>query len=181
MTTETSDLQSDEFTAERMIEERNLILRAIKCPGKTHDLIKNPELRHAFALELNDLRDQAIRGNFRQKLSTDEFLRGIRWGLENTFWSMQKVENRVYVNEGRRVTWHLSELEDHRSPEEHKRYEEFIERVKETHAKALQSEQEILADHQAGKIADLQKYKSLREVWGQETARIKKLQREYGQ
>ena len=182
MTNETNDLQNDELTPERLIkEERIAILKAVRCPGKTHSMIKNPALRRSFAHELNDLRNQAIRAKHRKNLPTDEFWRGICWGMEGAYWSMQKEENWIFVNEGRRVTWHLREPEDRRTPEEHQQYDEFIEKVKSVHMKALKIEQEILADHQAGKISDHQKSRSLREMWDQERAKIKKLQREYGQ
>jgi len=45
-----------------VLEERIAILKAVKCPGKTHSLIKSKELRDAFARELNDYRNQRLRG-----------------------------------------------------------------------------------------------------------------------
>lgn len=69
-----------------VLEERIAILKAVKCPGKTHGLIKSKELRDAFARELNDYRNQRLRG--RKQNGTwfsHEYEAGIRMGLESGF------------------------------------------------------------------------------------------------
>src|SRR5215208_3464989 len=97
MTTQTPDLQINERMA---LEERIAILKAVKCPGKTHSLIKSKALRTEFARELNDWRNQRNRGKREGKgfLSREEWSMW-RAGLESAFWAMQKAENRAFLYE----------------------------------------------------------------------------------
>lgn len=81
-----------------VLNERIAILKAVKCPGKTHGLIKNKELRDAFARELNDYRNQRLRA--KKEHGTwfpPEHEAGIRTGLESGFWAMQKDQNRAFL------------------------------------------------------------------------------------
>jgi predicted transcriptional regulator len=104
MLTNTHVLVTDEA------KERVAILAAMPCPGKTHSMIKNPALRHAFAVELQDLRLQAVSGGWRKALTTEHWA-SVRFGMESGFWALQKEENRAFIYEGKRVRWKLAEYE----------------------------------------------------------------------
>src|ERR1041385_2976403 len=117
-----------------VLEERKAILMAVKCPGKTHVMIKDPALRTEFARELSDWRNQRNRAKRESKgyLSEQEWLMW-RAGLESGFWAMQKAENRAFLYEGRRVSWQLAQA-NFDADEQHKKYEAAVIEV---HSKTL--------------------------------------------
>lgn len=151
----TLDLQLDERMA---LEARKAILKAVKCPGKTHNMIKNKVLRDEFARELNDWRNQRNRAirNGLGYLSQQEW-KMLRAGLESAFWAMQKAENRAFIYGEQRLYWQLTKTESSRTPAEQERYEQYEAAVVATRMKVLGILSEIDAEFEAGKIDETQK------------------------
>jgi hypothetical protein len=174
----TLDRQLDERMA---LEARKAILKAVKCPGKTHTMIKNKVLRDEFARELNDWRNQrnrAIREGLGY-LSQQEW-KMWRAGLESAFWAMQKAENRAFIYGEQHLYWQLSKTESSRTPEEQERYEQYEAAVVATRMKVLNILSEIDADFEAGKIDETQKTRRRRLIIDKEDDKIKALQEQYG-
>jgi hypothetical protein len=174
----THDLQLDERMA---LEARKAILKAVKCPGKTHSMIKNKVLRGEFARELNDWRNQrnrAIRKGLGY-LSQQEW-KMWRAGLESAFWAMQKAENRAFIHGEQRLYWQLSKADSNRTPEEQERYEQYEAAVVATRMKVLAILSEIDAEFEAGKIDKAQKTRRRLLILDKEDDKIKALQEQYG-
>jgi len=177
MTTQTPDPQLDERMA---LEERFAILKAVKCPGKTHTMIKNKALRAEFARELNDWRKQrhlAVKqfGNW----FPPDISAAMRGGLESGFWAMQKSENKAFLYQDQRVTWQLSAEIDTRTAEEQERYTQYEVAVVAFHKKVLNILAEIEADFQKGRLDETQRARARRAIKEKEDVKINALQREY--
>ena len=160
-----------------ILEERIAILKAVKCPGKTHSQIKSKELRDSFARELNDYRNQRLRGRKQNGswFSQDDEA-GIRWGLESGFWAMQKDQNRAFLYDGgRRVAWRLVEAKEPPTAE----YQQYEAAVIAEHKKLRDALAKLEADFQAGKIDKLQRSRARLKMRDKEEARIRALQKEY--
>jgi hypothetical protein len=174
----TIDLQVEE---RMVLEERIAILKAVKCPGKTHSIIKSKALRAEFARELNDWRKQrnrAIRDG--QNFLSQEEWNMWRGGLESAFWAMQKAENRAFLYGEQRLSWQLCKTEDGQAPEEREQYAQYEAAVVAAHMKVLDILSEIDADFEAGKIDKAQRARRRRLIMDKEDDKIKALQEQYG-
>lgn len=159
------------------LEQRIAILKAVKCPGKTHSLIKSKELRDAFARELNDYRNQRLRGKKQYgSWFPPDYEAGFRGGLESGFWAMQKDQNRAFLYfGGRRMSWQLVEAAEPPTVE-YQRYEAAVVAV---HQNMRDTLGKIEADFQAGKIDERQRAKARRMIMDREEEKIRMLQVEY--
>jgi hypothetical protein len=158
-------------------EDRIAMRMAVKCPGKTHALIKSKTLRAEFAKELNDWRNQRNQvkkehGGWR----ADEFWAGMRWGLESGFWAMEKTEGRAFIYDQQDVSWQLVPKQDTRTPE----YKEYEAKVIAAHSKKIELIKKIEADFEAGEIDMLTMARRRRHVMDREEEKIKELQKQYG-
>jgi hypothetical protein len=173
----TPDIQLDRTA----LEERKAILKAVKCPGKTHDMIKNSALRAEFAHEMNDWRNQRniAKREGMPVLSKEEWIMW-RGGLESAFWAMQKAENRAFLYEGRRVAWQMAPQADTRTPEEQERYAQYEAAVVATHMKVLNILGEIEAEYEAGSINKTQRMRRRIHIMDKEDDKVSALQEQYG-
>jgi len=169
----TPNLQVNERMA---LEERIAILKAIKCPGKTHSTIKNPTLRAEFARELNDWRNQRNRA----KREGNPYLSQEQWmmwrgGLESGFWALQKAENRAFIYEDRRVAWQLRTVKSYQT-EQYKKYEVA---VIDAHKNTVELLARIEQDWKVGKIDEHKRIHFRRLALEREEAKINELQAQY--
>jgi hypothetical protein len=177
MTVTDNNIKTDERAA---IEERIAILKAVICPGKTHNIIKNRALRTEFARELNDWRNQRNQGRREGlgELSKEEWIMW-RGGLESAFWALQKAEGRAFLYENRRVSWQMVEEQDTRTPEERTRYAEYEAAVVATHMKTLNLKAKVEAEFNAGIIDKTQRARLRIQLWHGEDDKIKALQEQF--
>jgi len=159
------------------LEERKAILKAVKCPGKTHTLIKNAALRTEYARELNDWRNQRNRS----KRAGSSYISRAEWsmwrgGLESAFWALQKAENRAFLYEDRRVAWQLEDA----SASQTGQYKEYEAAVIAAHQKTVKLLARIDQDFEAGEIEKNQQVHFRRLAMEREETKIAQLQVQYG-
>jgi len=159
------------------LEERKAILKAVKCPGKTHTQIKNEALRAEFARELNDWRNQRNRSKRegRGYLSHEEWAMW-RGGLESAFWALQKAENRAFLYENQRVTWQLADS----NIKQVEHYEEYEAAVIDAHKKTMKLLARIDEDFKTGEIDEGARLRFRRIALDREETRIAEFRKQYG-
>jgi hypothetical protein len=159
------------------LEERIAILKAVKCPGKTHGLIKSKELRDAFARELNDYRNQRLRGKKQHgSWFPPDYEAGLRTGFESAFWAMQKDQNRAFLcNGGRPISWQLVEAEVPPSAE----YQQYEAAVIAVHQELRTALAKIEADFASGVINEKERTRACLKEMNREDRKILELQAQY--